>query len=148
MGRVVRDGDMQPVPRADPPEGPRVPRGSPTPIPMNRILLLAALALAVSACGPADDATVETDDNVSVAGEMADDGVSEAGTMVTEPSAPFNLNTATAEQFATIPGVGERMIHEFEEYRPYKDLAQFDREIGKYVEPPEVARLRSYVTLP
>lgn len=115
---------------------------------MNRILLLAALALAVSACGPADDATVETDDNVSVAGEMADDGVSEAGTMVTEPSAPFNLNTATAEQFATIPGVGERMIHEFEEYRPYTSIEQFRQEIGKYVDEDVVASYEEYVFVP
>ena len=47
-----------------------------------------------------------------------------------------------------IPGMSRRMAHEFEEYRPYKDLAQFDREIGKYVAPNEVARLHSYVTLP
>jgi hypothetical protein len=40
-----------------------------------------------------------------------------------------------------------RMAHEFEEYRPYTSLEQFRREIGKYVDAAEVARLESYVTL-
>ena len=45
----------------------------------------------------------------------------------------LNLNTATREQFLTIPGVGDRMVREFEEYRPYASIQQFRREIGKYV---------------
>jgi DNA uptake protein ComE-like DNA-binding protein len=60
---------------------------------------------------------------------------------------PVNLNTASEEEIALIPGMTERMVHEFLEYRPYEDMAEFDREIGKYVDEAEVARLRSYVTL-
>jgi DNA uptake protein ComE-like DNA-binding protein len=60
---------------------------------------------------------------------------------------PLNLNAATAEQLMTIPGMTERMVHEFEEYRPYKSIDQFRREIGKYVDADEVARLESYVLL-
>ena len=60
---------------------------------------------------------------------------------------PMNLNTASEEAFATIPGMTSRMIHEFEEYRPYTSMEQFRREIGKYVDDDEVARLESYVTL-
>ncbi len=60
---------------------------------------------------------------------------------------PIDLNTGTDDELMTIPGMSARMIHEFEEYRPYKDLTQFDREIGKYVDASEVARLRSYVTV-
>jgi len=60
---------------------------------------------------------------------------------------PINLNDASEEAIALIPGMTDRMIHEFEEYRPYEDMAEFDREIGKYVDEEEVARLRSYVTL-
>ena len=40
-----------------------------------------------------------------------------------------------------------KMVHEFEEYRPYRSMDQFRREIGKYVDADEVARLESYVTL-
>jgi hypothetical protein len=38
-------------------------------------------------------------------------------------------------------------VREFLEYRPYKDVAQFRREIGKYVNAREVARLERYVAL-
>jgi DNA uptake protein ComE-like DNA-binding protein len=57
---------------------------------------------------------------------------------------PMDLNTASSEDLASIPGVGDRMVHEFEEYRPYVDMAQFRREMGKYVDDDEVARLERY----
>ena len=60
---------------------------------------------------------------------------------------PINLNTASDEGILSIPGVGNRLLHEFKEYRPYRSLAQFRREIGKYVSDAEVARLERYVTL-
>jgi len=60
---------------------------------------------------------------------------------------PINLNTATRSDILLIPGLGSRMAHEFEEYRPYSDIEQFRREIGKYVDQEEVARLEQYVTL-
>jgi len=60
---------------------------------------------------------------------------------------PINLNTASDEDILSIPGVGKRMLHEFKEYRPYKNIEQFRREIGKYVDKKEVARLERYVTL-
>lgn len=60
---------------------------------------------------------------------------------------PIDLNTAKAEEILLIPGVGARMKHEFEEYRPYKDMAQFRREIGKYVDKAELARLEQYVSI-
>ena len=60
---------------------------------------------------------------------------------------PVNLNGASREQIMAIPGMSERMAHEFEEYRPYENFEQFRREIGKYVDAGEVARLESYLTL-
>ena len=60
---------------------------------------------------------------------------------------PVNLNTATDAEILTIPGLGQRMLREFKEYRPYKSMEQFRREIGKYVSKEEVARLERYVTL-
>ena len=60
---------------------------------------------------------------------------------------PINLNTATDEDILSIPGMGQRMLREFKEYRPYKTMQQFQREIGKYVDGKEVARLERYVTL-
>jgi len=58
---------------------------------------------------------------------------------------PIDLNDVTNEEILLIPGVGSRMLHEFEEYRPYVALAQFEREIGKYVDDDELARLAQYV---
>ncbi len=60
---------------------------------------------------------------------------------------PIDLNTASREEMLLIPGVGNRMVREFEEYRPYKEIGRFRKEIGKYVKPEEVARLERYVTI-
>src|SRR5262245_61900857 len=60
----------------------------------------------------------------------------------------LNLNTATREEIMLIPGMGNRMVREFLEYRPYTALTQFRKEIGKYVDDKEVARLEQYVFVP
>ncbi len=60
----------------------------------------------------------------------------------------LNLNSASEEEILLIPGLGKRMLREFQEYRPYKTLAQFRKEIGKYVDEKEVARLEQYVFVP
>src|SRR5215213_3891510 len=59
-----------------------------------------------------------------------------------------NLNTASTEQFMSIPGAGERMTREFQEYRPYTNIGQFRGEIGKYVSAEEVAAFETYVFVP
>jgi DNA uptake protein ComE-like DNA-binding protein len=60
---------------------------------------------------------------------------------------PLDLNTATDEQFKTIPNLGGNMLREFKEYRPWKTKAQFDKEIGKYVGPKETSRLWRFMTI-
>jgi DNA uptake protein ComE-like DNA-binding protein len=60
---------------------------------------------------------------------------------------PINLNDAKRSDILLIPGIGRRMAHEFEEYRPYSSIEQFRREMSKYVDDAEVARLEQYVTL-
>jgi DNA uptake protein ComE-like DNA-binding protein len=60
---------------------------------------------------------------------------------------PINLNTASDADIQSIPGVGKRMLHEFKEYRPYKSMDQFNKEIGKYVDDKEVKRLARYVMI-
>jgi len=59
-----------------------------------------------------------------------------------------NLNTGTREEILLIPGAGNRMVREFDEYRPWKTWAQFDKEISKYVGQPETDRLKKYVFIP
>lgn len=59
-----------------------------------------------------------------------------------------NLNSAPREEILMIPGSGPRVVREFLEYRPYRALAQFTREMGKYWDATEVARLEQYVFVP
>ena len=61
---------------------------------------------------------------------------------------PINLNSASDEDILSIPGIGNRMLREFKEYRPYRSIEQFRREIGKYVNQKEVARMERYVMVP
>ncbi len=68
--------------------------------------------------------------------------------LYTQLFVPINLNTASEEEILLVPGVGSRMAHEFDEYRPYRALAQFRREIGKYVDDEEVAAYEQYVFVP
>ena len=60
---------------------------------------------------------------------------------------PVNLNTATDEDILSIPGAGRRMVREFKEYRPWKTKEQFDKEIGKYVDAKETARLWRFMVI-
>ncbi len=60
---------------------------------------------------------------------------------------PIDLNTASDAEILLIPGIGAKMLHEFKEYRTYTDIAQFRREMGKYVDDAEVARMERYVTI-
>jgi DNA uptake protein ComE-like DNA-binding protein len=67
----------------------------------------------------------------------------------TGTKAKLNLNTASANDFlANVPGIGNKMVHEFEEYRPYKSLQQFRREMGKYVKPEQIAEYEKHVFVP
>lgn len=58
---------------------------------------------------------------------------------------PIALNTASDAEILLIPGIGSRMLREFKEYRPYDNIARFRREMGKYVDSTEVARMERYV---
>ncbi len=63
--------------------------------------------------------------------------------------AKLNLNTATGDDFlAAVPGLGNRMVREFMEYRPYVSIQQFRKEIGKYVDNAQVAEYENYVYVP
>ncbi len=75
-----------------------------------------------------------------------------ASTPVAVSGAPaitrLNLNTATPEQFKTIPNVGDRFVREFNEYRPYSSILQFRRELGKYVNQDQVRQWEQYLYVP
>lgn len=60
---------------------------------------------------------------------------------------PVELNTTKESDIKNLPGVGKKIAHEFIEYRPYKNITQFRREIGKYVDEKELNRLERLVYL-
>lgn len=94
----------------------------------------AAAAMSPSPTTPADTGSMAT-------------GTASATASSTGAVAKVNINTATDAQILAIPGVGPRMLKEFKEYRPWTSMAQFRREIGKYVDKKEVARLEQYITI-
>ena len=59
-----------------------------------------------------------------------------------------NLNTGTRDEIMLIPNAGARMVREFNEYRPWKTFAQFDKEISKYVGQEATDKLKQYVFIP
>ena len=59
-----------------------------------------------------------------------------------------NLNTGTREEILLIPGAGNQMVREFNEYRPWTSFTQFDKEISKYVGQAATDKLKQYVFIP
>ena len=113
--------------------------------------LLSIYALvAVAACSSGDNKAADTT-AVADTSMAAPTTTASTTTVTTDTSTaaivPININTATDAEILKIPGVGPRMLHEFKEYRPYKSIEQFRREIGKYVDKAEVARLEKYIVI-
>jgi DNA uptake protein ComE-like DNA-binding protein len=112
------------------------------------------LALAAAACGGATN-TATTDANTSAnraatpASTPAANQNSGATSSAGAASRKLNLNTATdAELKAGVPNLGDKMAHEFEEYRPYRSIQQFRKEMAKYVKPEQIAEYEKYVFVP
>ncbi|HUQ99524.1 MAG TPA: hypothetical protein VM166_08720 [Gemmatimonadaceae bacterium] len=111
--------------------------------------------LVVAACAPKDNKLADTAAvaDTAVAAPASAAATTSSTTAQTASSTtgaaivPININTATDAQILAIPGMGPRMLHEFKEYRPYKSIEQFRREIGKYVDKAEVARLEQYIVI-
>ncbi len=118
---------------------------------MKRFTTLLSALVAVAACSSDSNKAADT------TAAVADTTVSAQATTSTTTSAstnaadaaivPININTATDAEILRIPGVGVRMLKEFKEYRPYTSIEQFRREIGKYVDKAELARLEKYIVI-
>ncbi len=128
------------------------------------------LAFAIGACGapaadsgdpaaPVEPATVvavevSTDVPVAVVGteaasEPAPDATAAATLGDEAPiAAKINLNDGTEAEFLTVPNVGDKMVREFMEYRPYASIQIFRREMLKYVDEDLVAHYEDYVFVP
>lgn len=101
------------------------------------LLLVFVVAISLVACA---SATPVASSDTSSSNTTAND----SGTIT-----KVNLNTANGDDFlAAIPGLGNRMVREFQEYRPYVSIQQFRKEIGKYVDDAQVAEYEKYVYVP
>ena len=111
--------------------------------------VVAASACTAKSDKNADTAMVVTGDTSMAASATASTTTPTASTTSSSSAAivPININTATDAQILAIPGMGPRMLREFKEYRPYTSIEQFRREIGKYVDKKEVARLEQYIVI-
>jgi DNA uptake protein ComE-like DNA-binding protein len=110
---------------------------------LRRRLLLVGLGLAAAGLLAACGAPTPTVAPAAVSGATPTSALAP-----TAAPARLNLNTATREQFLTVPNVGDRMVREFLEYRPYTSIQQFRREIGKYVAADQVAAYEKYLFVP
>lgn len=109
---------------------------------LKRSFSAAALILSViliSACGGGENETES---------EMNNASATESVTANKTADGKLNINTATGEAFRSIPDVGDEMVHEFEEYRPYVSIQQFRKEIGKYVDEEQVAAFEEHIYVP
>jgi DNA uptake protein ComE-like DNA-binding protein len=68
-------------------------------------------------------------------------------TQATQTATRVNVNTATEQELATIPGIGPKIVKELLEYRPYTSKEQFETELGKYLSADELAALEQNITL-
>ena len=114
----------------------------------KRIYLLVVLfcSIALVACGATTPAaSSNTDSNSSTSPTSNADTPAPASANGTK----VNLNSAEADQLlAAVPGLGNRMVREFQEYRPYVSIQQFRKQIGKYVDETQVAEYEKYVYVP
>ena len=110
------------------------------------MLTAALLVMLVAACGPAKQPTVvPAAKPVAAVAEPA----TASSTDVVASGEKLNINTATpAELLAVIPGLGDKMVAEFADYRPYSSIVQFRQEMGKYVDEATIAEYEKYVYVP
>ena len=122
-------------------------------------LLLATLlcTLFVVACNPADEKAQSNSVTINSANKAVNTNAASNNAPAPSanqpasdaPTAKLDVNTASEDELMkTIPGFGKRMAHEFEEYRPYRSIQQFRREIGKYVNPAQIEQYEKYVYVP
>jgi DNA uptake protein ComE-like DNA-binding protein len=109
------------------------------------IMRFATIALFLVACGTSPD-VVEPPGDASVVPDA--EPVAEPAAEPATAQARINVNTADEATLKGIPGVTERMAHEFDEYRPYVSITQFRAEIGKYVDEATVAGYEEHISVP
>jgi DNA uptake protein ComE-like DNA-binding protein len=134
----AQSSSPQPVSEAQATQPPALPTDTPVPV-----LAVTEESAASTPAPTTAEAVAPTEAATDPSGPAATEPEAEAAV------AKLNLNTTPGEAFlAAIPGMGNRMVREFEEYRPYISIRQFRQEIGKYVNQEQVAEYEKYVYVP
>lgn len=108
-------------------------------------LSLIVAAILVAGCNPAANNQSNSANQTASPSTAASPGTTAQST----PSAKVNINTGSqADFFRVMPNLGTKMVHEFEEYRPYQSIQQFRKEIGKYVDQTQVAEYEKFIYVP
>ena len=95
------------------------------------LLLALSFTVLVTACGSGAEKAPSNTTVSSTPATATNQSANNTAVRSDTAKAKLNLNTASANDFlANIPGLGNRMVHEFEEYRPYRSIQQFRREMG------------------
>lgn len=124
---------------------------------VRSLTLLCALLLSlfVAACSSSgENARATNSGNAANASNVSNAPANTPSVTNNQPAsnavqAKLNVNTASKDDLLkAIPGMGNRMVHEFEEYRPYKSIQQFRKEIGKYVNAEQIADYEKYIYVP
>ncbi len=111
------------------------------------------LMFALTACSSGVDNRSTNEPNSNATSSLSPANAPTAANNATDAGSAtgpkLNINTASEAEFmAAIPGFGKRMAHEFDEYRPYKSIQQFRKEIGKYVDQNQVAEYEKFIFVP
>jgi len=109
----------------------------------SSFVVILVLTLSLSAC-TSDEQPVK---NISPSADTLEATSTEPGKRPVTAE-KINLNTATTDEFKTVPGVGDRMAREFDEYRPYASILEFRQEMGKYVDQETIAGYEDHVYVP
>lgn len=86
--------------------------------------------------------------NLPTAGQAPAANQPEAGQAPEAPSIrKTNINTASEADLLKIPGIGEKMVDEILEYRPFTNVEHFRKEIGKYVDADQLTEYEKYIVI-
>ena len=108
---------------------------------MKQFTLTLIFSILVLGCGSGDTPEKSITPNEDDMGAVRD-------TLNFGPLNKLDLNSASETDLARVPGATSRMVHEFEEYRPYVSIEQFRREMAKYIDADAIAAYEEYLYVP
>lgn len=109
---------------------------------MRWIAVALACAFSVAACGKAPDVEAGGGEEAAPVEEAP---APARGSKKEPPAAPVDLNTATAEELQTLPGVGPSLAEKIIAARPFSSVDDLDNVPG--VGEKKMEQLRPYVTV-